>query len=174
MWWWVICSICTNIPTDVKVSKPKYTMGNTIFGIIEQNEAKRPNIQPLTGSCSVEVLTSCPWLLAYCSRLFSCWIILLTSSSSLLKKRSSCPTPSAGLATLVSWVRMRSVLQQIIHKISPCKSLDFIIMALNSNIYSMNQSLYLFFLSLNSTLSPWVIIIMNQYISDKGVQSFSK
>lgn len=69
----------------------------------------------LTGSCSVEVLTSCPWLLAYCSRLFSCWMIRLTSSSSLLKKRSSCPTPNARLAALASWVGMRSewsVLQQ--------------------------------------------------------------
>ncbi len=58
----------------------------------------------LTGSCSVEVLTSCPWLLAYCSRLFSCWIIRWTSSSSLLKKRSSCPTPNATLAALASWM----------------------------------------------------------------------
>lgn len=58
---------------------------------------------PLTGSCSVDVLTSCPWLFVYCSRLFSRWIIRLTSSSNLLKKRSSCPTPNAKLAVLESW-----------------------------------------------------------------------
>lgn len=57
----------------------------------------------LTSSCSVQVLTSWLWLLEYWSRLFSCWMIRLTSFSSLLKKRSSCPAPNAVLAVLESW-----------------------------------------------------------------------
>lgn len=56
-------------------------------------------VRLLTRSCSVEVLISWPWLPAYCSRLLSCWTIRVTSSSTLLKKRSSWPTPRA------SWAR---------------------------------------------------------------------